>query len=167
MKIGVMADTHGNVDAAVKASIELDKCGAGVLVHLGDSVVDAFSVEKNTSFVIEKILGNNEENHNLPQERIFDWNGFRVLAIHGHRERLNRFLPKEKYFERLGKIAERAVSAKAGLVLFGHTHFKEDITICGVRFLNPGALDLGANEKTCLLIDLSCASPAATFIAIR
>ena len=153
MKIGVIADTHGSVDAAKSALFLLNEHGAEIFVHLGDGIADTIDIEAENGLHIEKIPGNNDLFFDLTEERLFDWNGVKALALHGHRQEINRYLGQLGYLEILGDLAWKARDRGAEMLLFGHTHAPEDLTINGVRILNPGALDFGTLEKTCLLID--------------
>jgi len=167
MKIGVIADTHGNIEYARAALKKLANLGAKTFVHLGDGLGDTIIIEKEDGLHIEKVSGNNEERHDLPDERLFDWGGAKILAIHGHRQDLNQYMPKPEYLKALTRLAEKARSFGAEIVLFAHTHAKEEVNIDGVSLLNPGALDLGTSEKTCLLIDLSTPERKATFLIVN
>ena len=153
MKIGVIADTHGNVEAAKSALFLLKEHGAEIFVHIGDGIADTIDIEAENGLHIEKIPGNNDLFFDLPEERLFDWNGVKAFALHGHRQGINRYLGQVEYLEILSDLAWKAREHGAEMLLFGHTHAPEDLTINGVRLLNPGALDFGTIEKTCLLID--------------
>ncbi len=164
MKIGVIADTHGNLEATRRAFTQLEKMGAELFLHLGDGTGDADEIFDRKPERLEKISGNNEDNYNYPSEKFYEWAGRRILALHGHRHNLNPYLPPDKYRKTLEKLADKARSGGAEIVLFAHTHRTEDSSINGVRLLNPGALDLGTSAKSCLLLDLSEAEPKAIFV---
>lgn len=164
MKIGVIADTHGNLQATRRALEKLKGMGAELFLHLGDGAIDADEILARKTERLERISGNNEENHDYPSEKFYEWAGIKVLALHGHRHGLNPYLPRNKYLSALEKLADKARSGGAEIALFGHTHHKEDIKLNGVWLLNPGALDLGARVKSCLLLDLSRARPRVFFV---
>ena len=166
MKVGIIADSHGNVKAARSALHVLKRSGADVFIHLGDGIEDILGIESEERLIIEKIPGNNDPRVNLDEERVFDWGVAKALALHGHRQGINRYLGQLGYLEILGELAWKARNAGAGMLLFGHTHAPEDLEIAGVRLLNPGALDFGTLNKTCLLIDISEEALKTTFIKI-
>jgi len=166
MKIGVIADSHGNAKAARSALYVLKRSGAEVFIHLGDGIEDILEIESEAGLIIEKIPGNNDPHVNLDEERVFDWGVAKALVLHGHRQGINRYLGQLEYLEILGDLAWKARKAGADILLFGHTHAPEDLEIAGVRLLNPGALDFGTLNKTCLLIDISKEALKTTFIKI-
>ncbi len=166
MNIGVIADTHGNVDAAKRALFLLKEHGAEIFVHLGDGIADTIDIEAENGLHIEKIPGNNDLFFDLPEEQLFNWNGIKALALHGHRQEINRYLGQLEYLEILSDLAWKAREHGAEMLLFGHTHAPEDLTINGVRLLNPGALDFGNLEKTCLLIDTTHTAYKVLFLKI-
>jgi len=166
MKIGVIADTHGNLRAARQALARLESMGADIFLHLGDGVSDLGEILPDKTGRLERICGNNEDTCDFPAERVYDWAGMKILATHGHRQGLNPYLPKEKYLRALENLSERARLEGARIVLFAHTHRQEDTHLNGVRLLNPGALDLGTSPKSCLLLDLSRSEPRAIFVEL-
>ena len=166
MKIGVIADTHGNVNAAESALYLLSQHGVEAFIHLGDGIADTVDIEAKDGLHIEKIPGNNDLFPELPEERLFDWNGVKAFALHGHRQGINRYLGQLEYLNILSDLAWKAREYGAEMLLFGHTHAPEDLTINGIRLLNPGALDLGTVEKSCLFIDTAIASKRTLFLKI-
>ena len=115
-----------------------------LLLHLGDGAKDfedAFGGEVPTLGV----CGNCDlfSSMHLPEERLTEEGGARILMTHGHRYGVK---------SGLGALIRRAVECDADIALFGHTHmpYLECIpagsTICGVvrarplYLFNPGSI---------------------------
>lgn len=149
MILGILSDSHGRLARTVRALNCLARAGATAFVHCGD----IGTPEVLTQLVAREarfVWGNNDEpdlalvayakNLNaapasIPLRLSFD--GQAVAVFHGH----------ERSFWKLVTAAEdnesnavRAIIGDARLVLFGHTHYAEDRTLGGIRFVNPGAL---------------------------
>lgn len=154
MKVGVISDTHGNLDGARAAVKRLVEHGARFILHLGDGIDDAINLEKIAGVPVQYVAGNCDHHPGASNEHYFSWRGMGVLAIHGHAEDINKFHIQESRNKSLDKLAARAGAVDAGIVLFGHTHYADDFVHSGIRFINPGALDLGTAEKSCCLIDI-------------
>lgn len=154
MKIGVIADTHGNITDGLRASEKLKKEGARFIIHLGDGVDDAITIEKTIGIPIQYIAGNCDNHSGAPKEHYFSWRGITVLALHGDEQDLNSYNSPEARRKSLALLLNKALDYKASLVLFAHTHCAEDFAVSGVRFVNPGGLDLGASKKSCCLLIL-------------
>lgn len=154
MKIGVIADTHGNIADGVRASEKLKREGARFIIHLGDGVDDAIEIEKAIGIPIQYVAGNCDNHSGAPKEHCFSWRGITVLAVHGDKEDLNSYNSVEAKNKSLELLVNKAITYKASLVLFAHTHKAEDFVLSGIRFVNPGGLDLGASRKTCCLLTL-------------
>lgn len=148
MQILVLSDSHGRADLVMRA-VEL--CGdADALLHLGDGYKDV----KYSGFPEEKsffVRGNGEDwltnsGNDIPRERLLDFEGVKVLMLHGHRP-YNVKSPAD--FERM--IAYAAEKG-ADILLFGHTHntfnktFVKGRSICGkpleknIIAFNPGSI---------------------------
>jgi putative phosphoesterase len=167
MKVGVISDTHGNVDAVRRAVKRLKENGARFILHLGDGVEDAIRVEKEEGVPVQYVAGNCDNNPGMASEHYFSWKGMGVLALHGHRHDLNRYHVQEKRKQSLDKLAAKAAVMDAGIVLYGHTHRADDFVHAGVRFINPGALDFGTADKSCCLIEIDREDVKVEYFRIR
>jgi uncharacterized protein len=123
-RIAVMSDSHGDTKTVRQF---LDKqLNADHLVHCGDSELPAH----------EELLGQmisvkgNCDPGGLPEHRIVDAGGFRVLITHGHLERVKTGMLPLQY---------RAEETGADIVLFGHTHLYGAEVQNGVLYVNPGS----------------------------
>ncbi|MGI6486086.1 MAG: metallophosphoesterase [Thermoanaerobacterales bacterium] len=128
MLIAVLSDTHGYLHYAEQVLKQLN--GIDLLLHAGDFVSDARKLKKTLGCNILCVSGNCDFCAMEPKERIVEFEGVNILITHGH-------MYKVKYgYERLLKRAKE-VSAK--IVVFGHTHKSENVTIDNVLLLNPGS----------------------------
>jgi len=126
------SDTHGDISSAEKI-VKLYPQAAKIL-HLGDFVSDSIILKK--LFPDKDVLAVNGNcdgfvhRETIPDERILDIEGKKILMVHGH-----RFGVKSE-LERLAKYAKQK---EADLVLFGHTHIPVDVEKLGIHLLNPGS----------------------------
>ncbi len=148
MKILVLSDSHGRSDLLSRA-VEL--CGdADALLHLGDGYKDV----KYSGFSEDKcffVRGNGEDwggmaEKNIPSERLLDFDGVKVLMLHGHKPY------NVKYSADFERMVGYASEKGADILLFGHTHgkynktFTEGTLVCGtplaknITVFNPGSV---------------------------
>jgi uncharacterized protein len=138
MKIGILSDTHNELDNLLAALEVFKKNQIEYLIHCGD-LTDPYLVQHFTGFQVIYLLGNldhetgklekffkvdNSDNTiNMLYTGHFD--GVSIAAAHGHLE---------------GSIFELTSSGKYAYVFHGHTHRKRDEKIGSTRVINPGAL---------------------------
>lgn len=144
MKILVFSDTHGvteMMEEAIRA--HLRHGGIDLMVHLGDGTRDFEAVTSGYRDIPTiAVSGNHEEfamsfldRDRLNIEQKFTAGGISFLAVHGHRLHVK---------SQMQFAADHAIRAGADVLLYGHTHGKEDATVEGtngghVRVINPGA----------------------------
>lgn len=123
MKIGVISDTHGFLDARVAALF----AGVKHILHAGD--VGSWSVlaELEAIAPVSAVLGNTDEGLDLPLERTVEVDGVRCFLRH-------ILQPGEMYPALQVELAR----VRPRVVVFGHTHQRFAERIGGVLFLNPG-----------------------------
>lgn len=166
MILGILSDSHGRLARTVRALEGLQRHGAAHVVHCGDigtPEVLTQLVARHAHFV----WGNNDEPdialiayaRNLQAAppgvplRVRE-NGHEIAVFHGHEREFWRVLTAAED----GKTAVlQSIIGSARVVLFGHTHYPEDRTIGGVRFINPGALHRAA-VFTVATLDLNTAA---------
>ncbi len=155
MKILVFSDTHG-VTALMEEAISAHLAHGGVdlLVHLGDGTRDFEVVTKYKSVPTVSVAGNHEEftasfldRGGLCFERIFEAEGLRFLAMHGHKQNVKLGIQQ---------AVDHAIASGADVLLYGHTHSRADVTLDGseggsVRVINPGAAGKWYNASFALL----------------
>lgn len=147
MKILVFSDIHGNTIRMTDAiQTHLEHGGVDRVFFLGDGMNDAVSLMKKNfpDIPFDYVSGNCDEfflsysdREFLVKEKLVTAGGLKFLLSHGH----ELFVKSQHQF-----AANYAIAKKADVLLFGHTHQAEDITIDGdngghVRMINPGACD--------------------------
>ena len=120
-KIAIISDSHGSIENAYLFRKKTGQVDA--LYHLGDHV-DELRLYGN----LYAVRGNCDPFSDAPLTRTVDWEGHRILLLHGHTVsgRVNLF-----YF---------AEQNGADIVLFGHSHVPSVETTGGVTMINPGSL---------------------------
>jgi uncharacterized protein len=135
MKIGIISDTHGDIQATQQAVRILDSLNANVLLHCGDIGLEILPYLKDipTHFV----LGNMDEPDRLrdalagtahtfyEQFGSLDFDGLRVAFLHGNDVQL---------------LYQTIHSGQWDLVTHGHTHSFSQAVVGKTVVLNPGAL---------------------------
>lgn len=140
MKILVVSDTHGNYLAPLEIFRET---GADMLIHLGDEIDDAHTLELILDRPVIKVPGNCDPGAKEPRELLETFADKRLFITHGDRYRVKNGLYR---------LVEKAKALKAAVVLFGHTHSpliqKQD----GVLLINPGTLMTGSDLRSYALL---------------
>lgn len=143
MKVLVVSDTHGNYLAPLTIFKET---GADLLIHLGDELDDALTLELILDRPIIKVPGNCDPGAKEPRELLETIAGTRFFITHGDHYRVKNGLHR---------LVEKAKELKAAVALFGHTHRplsqKED----GVLLINPGTLMAGSDAKSYALLTVT------------
>lgn len=147
MKILVFSDIHGNTIRMTDAiQTHLEHGGVDRVFFLGDGMNDAVSLMKKNfpDIPFDYVSGNCDEfflsysdREFLVKEKLVTAGGLKFLLAHGH----ELFVKTQRQF-----AANYAIAKKADVLLYGHTHQAEDLTIDGdkgghVRMINPGACD--------------------------
>lgn len=145
MLIGIISDTHDNMENVLKAFRYFNEKNVGVVLHCGDWVAP-FILEATTELncPIKGVFGNNEGNRQPYYEKINDENldveisdegvleceldGKKIAVTHGHQPIILKLLLD---------------SGKYDLVASGHTHEERIESYNKTLHVNPGAV-LGA-----------------------
>ncbi|MBR5253126.1 MAG: YfcE family phosphodiesterase [Clostridia bacterium] len=148
MKILVFSDSHGN-PKNIADNIRVHKNAGGVdhIFFLGDGVRDFLSaMDEFPEIPYNYVFGNCDFGMTAPAEmkgKIYECavevGGKKFLIMHGHR------LDVKTTYQR---AADYGITLGADVLLFGHTHQAEDITIDGsdsghIRMINPGSCAKG------------------------
>ena len=150
MRIGILSDTHNQLERTHRAVESLMREGAEVLIHCGDlsqsEIIGICSV-KPSYFVF-----GNHDSDNVPALLLaakefgaacLEWGGVvelggkRVGVTHGH----------------MRIDVKRVLAQGPDYLLFGHSHIANDYRDGTVRRINPGALHL-AEKFSVALLDL-------------
>ena len=152
MKIGVMSDSHGNIDYVRQAAEYMMEAEVEYVIHLGDDYYDARILDNLPTNVI-KVPGVYEaiyQDASVPNRLVEDIAGLKVLITHTKDSHRND-LPQDKRPE------EYIASRKVDIVLFGHSH-----SFCArlegrVLMVNPGHLrtEDKRGEATFVLLDIN------------
>ena len=122
MKIVVMSDSHGHNDY-VQDVIDMEP-KADRYLHCGDLCSDT----RNFPDVVF-VLGNCDYDFDMPKYAVVDCGRIKILMTHG-----------DRIYDRDNTLAKWAKEKNCQIVCHGHTHRQSDITVNGIRILNPGAL---------------------------
>jgi len=156
MKILIFSDSHGAF-LPMKKAIETHRRLGEIdyIFFLGDGINDISKIsELFPDIQIECVIGNCDLGYknytqfkNITTEKIIRVGPFNFLLTHGHKLNV-------KYTYQ--RAADYAISQKADILCFGHTHRSEDITIDGttdgsVRMINPGSANGGYHSSYAVL----------------
>lgn len=138
MLVGVVSDTHDNVDAVERAVSVFESRDVDAVVHCGDVIappvvpffegLEVHAVLGNNDGELDGLerafrhLGNGSELHGRFAELTFDGTQFAVL--HG---------------EDVDDVEAHARSGEYDVVCYGHHHVAEERDVDGTTVLNPGA----------------------------
>lgn len=135
-RIGILSDSHGQVERTRRAVTALADAGAVRLIHLGDVETEAVLEELlplpthivfgNCDWPVEPLRDHADRlglsvHHPIGH---LDLDGKRIAFTHGHEQGL----------------LEQAVQDGVTYLLHGHTHRVRDERVGPTRIINPGAL---------------------------
>lgn len=136
MRIGVVADSHGNLyllDKVLSLMEDVD-----MIIHLGDYCRDIVKLNEKYNKKIVYVKGNNDYGLDITSDKIIDIEGVRIFMTHGHKYGV--------YYD-LSRLSYKALEEKADVVLYGHTHMQSRDDYNGIAFLNPGSTSLPRDNK--------------------
>ena len=148
----VFSDSHGDtlhMERALRRQCAAKK--PDMMIFLGDGLFDFNRLECGFPSIASVVVaGNCDRPGDRPSssyETVVEIFPHRVFVTHGH-----MYDVKSGY----GKIAARAVSLDADIVLFGHTHAAVDTVYetgdgRTVRLINPGSVTVGPDRSFALL----------------
>ncbi len=144
MKLLVVSDSHGNVDALRNILItHYDR--SDMIIHLGDGEKDYESVIKHLPVPSVFVRGNCDFASSAPDLKIIEVEGKRILCTHGYRYSV-------KYG--LSSLKSAARDQKVDMVLFGHTHNAHVEYDDGLYVVNPGSVGWRCMEPSFAFIDV-------------
>ncbi len=129
MRIGIMSDTHGSLDAVARA---VSLAGpVDMWLHAGDCIADAEHLSIISGVPVHNVAGNCDwPNMTVPEERLIDVAGHCILLTHGHNYGV-------RYDTEI--LIEAAEERGADIAVYGHTHIAEISPGDEVYVLNPGS----------------------------
>lgn len=87
----------------------------------------------------------------LPRKLRFEWEGLRVLLVHGSPESNVEYLMLQTPYSR---YATHAQAARANVIICGHTHRHMHYLVDDVHFINPGSVNKYVSSHTCAILSL-------------
>lgn len=155
MRIGIVSDTHAQVENARKAVNVLQELDVTAVLHCGDigstAVIPVFA-DWPTHFVFGNVDGDEEtlrwairEAEQTCHDRFgeIELDGRRIALLHSDDAR---------------RFREVTGNGEYDLVCYGHTHQAESHTVGTTVVLNPGALHR-ANPYSIAVVDLATLEP--------
>ena len=129
MKIGILSDTHGAIDAVDTAFATAP--AAAHWLYAGDVVGDAQYLATIAQTDVRFVPGNCDwPNPNTPETIVVEAAGHRILLTHGH-------VYGVQYGTRF--LVEAAAEANCDIAVYGHTHVAEYTPGTPITVLNPGS----------------------------
>lgn len=166
MRLGIISDTHDNVEAVERAVDVFEAEDVDTLVHCGDFIAPPV-LPLLSGFEVHGVLGNNDgeldglelffddlgndsELHGRYADLEFD--GTRIGVLHGDQ----------------GKdvVQEWAESGEYDYVLYGHFHEAEERTVGETTVINPGAHFPLVNEAHRSVAILDTATGEVRFVGV-
>ena len=142
MKIGILSDTHNNIETTVKAVDKFKELGVELVLHAGD-ITSPKMLGLFKGLFCKFVLGNgdidtealNEESGKLGFGAIeesceIEAGGKKIILFHGND---------------VSQFRQAVASGKYDYVIKGHTHIFENYVSSNTRVINPGSL-YGADE---------------------
>jgi putative phosphoesterase len=147
LRYAVCSDIHRRKDLYQKI-LDREKNIDGVIIA-GDLELDTETVRKMTPVPVYAVAGNCDgwTGSDLPLTIAFTAGSHRIMVTHGHRFSVPW----------LGELEKEALSRKADIVIFGHTHCHFDTVQKGISYLNPGAVRgcRDSGKRTYMLLNLA------------
>ena len=135
MIVGVISDTHGRLDPAIKARF----AGVDHVIHAGDVGEQAILEQLHALAPVTVVRGNSGDHpwgDALPDAATVVFDGVPVLVVH------NRVMLETFAAPQLLEMTK----VHCGIVICGHTHVAEIGTEDGILYLNPGSASLPRYE---------------------
>jgi putative phosphoesterase len=136
MKIGILSDTHDQLERTSEAVSALIRAGAELLIHCGDITEPAIVLEC-AGLPTTYVFGNNDHDHDKLRRTILGVGGV-CLGKGGTIELEGRTIAVTHGDS--NREISRLADANPDYFLSGHTHCADDERRGSTRWINPGAL---------------------------
>ena len=166
LKLGIISDTHGQVDLALSAAREFIFRAVDAVIHCGDIgsymvLTEMASLFQTLDIPIYAVLGNCDLHHEL--DFFNEVPGVNLLGHVAHLTLADRRIAvlhsdHEAHFEQLVQ------SDSYDYVFFGHSHTRQDDRVSKTRVINPGSAGRGMHPS-CAVVDLL--EDDVTFFTVR
>ena len=123
MRIGVISDTHGHFDPALREIF----AGVDHILHAGDIGLPWLILELEDIAPVTAVLGNTDSGINYKETELIQLGSRKFLVHH--------VVDVEKPSE---KVKRRIIRENPDVVVFGHTHKRFCENIGNTLYLNPG-----------------------------
>ncbi len=151
MLLGIMSDTHNDVEATEKAIALFRERGITVIAHAGD-ITSPRMLEFLKGFTCYIVLGNGD---------LIDAEDIKAkaaaLGFHPVEEKLEFELDGKKFVifhgNNVPMFREALASGEYNYLIKGHTHFFENYVSNECRIINPGAV-YGHDESSVVILDI-------------
>ena len=159
MKIGLISDTHDNVDNILRAVKKFQHAGVEFVIHLGDIVAPA-TIKYFKGINMKFITGNCDGDIEMIREKC-DEMGFEYLGktadlkLDGKKICVMHPDPSKAAPELIGRF---------DYIFHGHTHVRRDEVVDGTHIVNPGA-HYYKTEGTVAILDIP--SGEVEFVKLR
>jgi len=151
MLIGLMSDTHNDIEATRKAIAIFQSKGIKIVIHAGD-ITSPKMLHYLKEFECHIVLGNGDlidseeidvKANELGMKSVdlkseFELSGKKFMVFHGHDVPMYR---------------EAVASGKYNYIIKGHTHHYENYVTNDCRIINPGAV-YGHDESSVAILDI-------------
>lgn len=166
MKIGIISDTHGQVDLALSAAREFIFRAVDAVIHCGDIgsemvLTEMASLFQEIDIPLYAVLGNTDNHTDL---KFYPGDiGVHLLGRFGQLDLAGKKIAVLHSDD--GPHFSATIESQAyDYVLFGHTHVRFDEKQNRTRMINPGAAGRGMHPS-CAVVNLD--EDAVTFFNIR
>jgi uncharacterized protein len=165
LKIGILSDTHGQVDLAMAAAREFMFRGIDAVLHCGDIGSDMVLTEMAAMFnaldiPLYAVYGNCDRHDEYSH---FPGNiGVRLLGRFGELELAGRKIAL-LHSDDQDIFHETVRSNRYDYVFFGHSHTRRDSRKNRTRLINPGSAGRGMHPS-CAVLNLD--TDQLTFVTI-
>lgn len=129
MKVLIISDTHKKNDNFFRVLETVGK--VDMVIHCGDVEGSEYAITAGAGCPVEMVAGNNDFFSQLPMEREFEIEQYKVWVTHGHH-----------YYVSMGneRLKQEARSRGVDIVFYGHTHRPEIDLEDDIMVINPGSL---------------------------
>lgn len=160
MLLGVVSDTHGNIEGMRRLADLLRNKGASRLLHVGDDYRDVKTLKKFGLEVtgVPGVFCREYGDTRVPNRLVVALNGVKFLLTHTESRHRN---------DAPGDPDPQVLAQEVEIVLFGHTHHPTLEERQGVLWLNPGHLKNRQDRGYPPTFALLALSPEKVVIEIR
>ena len=154
MKIGVLSDTHDNLDNLLTVLETFRDRDVETVIHCGD-LTDFSMISHFSGFRLIYLIGNMDQATGTIKKRVENLreDNFAGLVFQG---KLDGIMVAATHSHIEGKVMALVQEKRFDWIFHGHTHQWRDETIRGTRIVNPGALGgLVRGPRSFCIVDLT------------